>query len=214
MKNILKYLLPCILMSVSPFARAQNTELLERMYDDFSSKFTTLDISYVIEMYSTDLQGEGIVSFQDNAYRLSADGLEVYCDGRDIWMLDYNAKEVIIEPLNDSDADFIRNPATLFLGLKDNFKVADISEGSHSRGDGVKDIVYTLVPEVECGIDECQIQIKKNGDLYYGSFLMLDRQTDIVRVLVRSITRSPKKDLSYFRPKQSFDSSWIVTDLR
>ncbi|MBQ2113414.1 MAG: hypothetical protein II194_09385 [Bacteroidales bacterium] len=214
MKNILKYAFPCILMLVSSIARAQNTELLERMYDDFSSKFITLDISYVLEMSSTDLEGEGVVSFQDNAYRLSSDGLEVYCDGKDIWMLDHNSKEVIIESLTDDGNDFVRNPASLFLGLKDNFKVTDISEGGHIREPGVKDIVFTLVPEVECGMDECQIQIKKNGDLYHGSFLMSDGQIDIVRVLVRSVARAPQKDMSYFRPGQSFDSSWIVTDLR
>lgn len=214
MRNILKYALYVVLIIASSLARAQDTALLERMYDDFSSRLTTLDISYVLEMLPADMTGKAVVSFQDEAYRLSADGLEIYCDGKSVWTLDNISKEVIIEPVTDDGEDFIRNPASLFLGLKDNFKVTDISEGGHMREPDVKDVVYTLVPVVECGMDECQIQIKKNGDLYHGSFIMSAGQIDIVRILVNSITRSAKKDIGYFRPAQSFDSSWIVTDLR
>lgn len=214
MRNILKYALYVVLIIASSLARAQDTALLERMYDDFSSRLTTLDISYVLEMLPADMTGNAVVSFQDEAYRLSADGLEIYCDGKSVWTLDNISKEVIIEPVTDDGEDFIRNPASLFLGLKDNFKVTDISEGGHMREPDVKDVVYTLVPVVECGMDECQIQIKKNGDLYHGSFIMSAGQIDIVRILVNSITRSAKKDIGYFRPAQSFDSSWIVTDLR
>lgn len=214
MRNILKYALYVVLIIASSLARAQDTALLERMYDDFSSRLTTLDISYVLEMLPADMTGKAVVSFQDEAYRLSADGLEIYCDGKSVWTLDNISKEVIIEPVTDDGEDFIRNPASLFLGLKDNFKVTDISEGGHMREPDVKDVVYTLVPVVECGMDECQIQIKKNGDLYHGSFIMSAGQIDIVRILVNSITRSAKKDIGYFRPVQSFDSSWIVTDLR
>lgn len=214
MRNILKYALYVVLIIASSLARAQDTALLERMYDDFSSRLTTLDISYVLEMLPADMTGNAVVSFQDEAYRLSADGLEIYCDGKSVWTLDNISKEVIIEPVTDDGEDFIRNPASLFLGLKDNFKVTDISEGGHMREPDVKDVVYTLVPVVECGMDECQIQIKKNGDLYHGSFIMSAGQIDIVRILVNSITRSAKRDTGYFRPAQSFDSSWIVTDLR
>lgn len=214
MRNILKYALYVVLIIASSLARAQDTALLERMYDDFSSRLTTLDISYVLEMLPADMTGNAVVSFQDEAYRLSADGLEIYCDGKSVWTLDNISKELIIEPVTDDGEGFIRNPASLFLGLKDNFKVTDISEGGHMREPDVKDVVYTLVPVVECGMDECQIQIKKNGDLYHGSFIMSAGQIDIVRILVNSITRSAKKDIGYFRPAQSFDSSWIVTDLR
>lgn len=214
MRNILKYALYVVLIIASSLARAQDTALLERMYDDFSSRLTTLDISYVLEMLPADMTGNAVVSFQDEAYRLSTDGLEIYCDGKSVWTLDNILKEVIIEPVTDEGEDFIRNPASLFLGLKDNFKVTDISEGGHMREPDVKDVVYTLVPVVECGMDECQIQIKKNGDLYHGSFIMSAGHIDIVRILVNSITRSAKKDIGYFRPAQSFDSSWIVTDLR
>lgn len=214
MRNILKYALYVVLIIASSLARAQDTALLERMYDDFSSRLTTLDISYVLEMLPADMTGNAVVSFQDEAYRLSADGLEIYCDGKSVWTLDNISKEVIIEPVTDDGEDFIRNPASLFLGLKDNFNVTDISEGGHMREPDVKDVVYTLVPVVECGMDECQIQIKKNGDLYHGSFIMSAGQIDIVRILVNSITRSAKRDIGYFRPAQSFDSSWIVADLR
>ena len=214
MKNVLKYAFTGLLSLMVSLTYAQDTALLDRLYDDFSSKLITLKFSYVIEMATSDMTGEGTVSFQDSQYRLSANGLEVYCDGKDIWMVDSNAKEVIVEPVTEDASAFMQNPAMLFTGLKDNFEVVKVSEGGHVREPGVKDVVFTLRPTVECGIEECAIQIRKNGDLYYGTFIMSDDQVDIVRVLVNSITRSEKRSMEYFRPDQSFDSSWIVTDLR
>lgn len=214
MKNFLKYVSAGLLSLVASLTYAQDTALLGRMYDDFSSALITLDVDYFIEMPSSDMIGEGVVTFQGNAYRLSTDGMDIYCDGKDIWMIDPDSKEVVVEPLTDGGASFMLNPALLFTGLKDNFDVTKVSEGGHVREPGVKDVVFTLRPKVECGIEECDIQIRRNGDLYYGTFIMSDDQVDIVRVMVNSITRSEKRNIDYFRPDQAFDSSWIVTDLR
>jgi len=211
MKNFFKYVFTGFLSLMVSLTYAQDTSLLDRLYEDFSSKLTTLNFSYIIEMTSSDVTGKGVVSFQDNRYHLSADGMDIYCDGKDIWMIDPNSKEVVIEPLTDGGTSSMMNPAMLFSGLKDNFEVTKVSEGGHVREPGVKDVVFTLRPKVECGIEECDIQIRKNGDLYYGTFIMSD---DIVRVMVNSIARSDKRNIEYFRPNQIFDSSWIVTDLR
>ena len=193
---------------------SQDTSLLDRLYEDFSSDLVTLDISYVLEMASADMVGEGTVEFQGNAYRLSGNGIEVCCDGTDVWLMDPAAKEVYIEPVSDGVDAFIQNPALLFTGLNENFKVVNVKEGGHIREPGVKDIVYDLIPKVSCGIEECSIQLKKDGTLYYGTFVMSEGQADIIRVKVDSIKKSDRKDISYFRPTRSFDSSWMVTDLR
>ena len=207
-------LIASFLTFLSGMVYSQDTSLLDRLYKDFSSKLVTLDISYVLEMASADVVGEGIVEFQDNAYRLSGNGIEVYCDGNDVWLMDPAAKEVYIEPVSDGVDAFIQNPALLFTGLKENFEVVNFKEGGHIREPGVKDIVYDLMPKVSCGIEECSIQLKKDGTLYYGTFVMSEGQAGIIRVKVDSIKKSDRKDISYFRPTRSFDSSWMVTDLR
>lgn len=207
-------LIASFLTFLSGMVYSQDTSLLDRLYEDFSSKLVTLDISYVLEMASADVVGEGIVEFQDNAYRLSGNGIEVCCDGIDVWLMDPAAKEVYIEPVSDGVDAFIQNPALLFTGLKENFEVVNVKEGGHIREPGVKDIVYDLMPKMSCGIEECSIQLKKNGTLYYGTFVMSEGQAGIIRVKVDSIKKSDRKDISYFRPTRSFDSSWMVTDLR
>lgn len=212
MNSILKFLALSFLMFMSGMAYAQDDTLLEKLYADFASKCITLDISYVIELPSSDIKGDGIVMFQGDAYHLSGNGIEVNCDGTDVWLMDPAAKEVYIEPVTDGPDAFMQNPALLFVGLNDNFFVSDIHEGGHMHEDGVKDVVFELSPKVSCGIDECSIQIRKDGDLYYGTFVMSDGV--IVRVMVKSIKKSDRKDISSFRPTQSFDSSWMVTDLR
>ena len=110
MNKVLKHIFCFVLSLTAGLAYAQDSSLLERMYDDFSSEFSTMDISYVLEMLPADMTGEAVVSFQDDAYRLSADGLDIYCDGKSVWTLDNISKEVIIEPVTDDGTDFIRNP--------------------------------------------------------------------------------------------------------
>ena len=207
-------ILASFLIFVSGMMHSQDKSLLDKLYDDFSRNLVTLDISYVLEMSSTDITGEGKVEFQGNAYHLSGNGIEVYCDGKDVWLVDPSAKEVYIEPVSEGVDAYMQNPALLFTGLKENFEVVNVKEGGHIREPGVKDIVYDLMPKVSCGIDECSIQLKKDGTLYYGTFVMSEGQADIIRVKVDSIKKSDRKDISYFRPTRSFDSFWMVTDLR
>lgn len=207
-------LIASFLTLMSGMVHSQDTSLLDRLYEDLSSDLVTLDISYVIEMSSADMTGVGTVEFQGNAYHLSGNGIEAYCDGKDVWLIDPVAKEVYIEPVSDGKDAYMQNPALLFTGLKDNFEVSSVREGGHMREPGVKDIEYYLVPKVPCGIEECIVQLKKDGTLYYGTFIMSDGQADIIRVMVKSIKKSDRKDISAFRPTALFDSSWIVTDLR
>ena len=57
-------LIASFLTFLSGMVYSQDTSLLDRLYEDFSSNFVTLDISYVLEMSSTDITGEGTVEFQ------------------------------------------------------------------------------------------------------------------------------------------------------
>ena len=202
MKIHMKYLLASFLMILSGMAHAQNTSLLDRMYEDFASCCVTLDLSYVIVTGVSDINGKGTVAFQENAYHMSGNGMEIYCDGKDVWLMDPNAKEVYIEAVGEGTDAFLQNPALLFIGLKNDFEVSAVKDGG----------LFELVPTVDCGIDECSVMINKDGDLVSGTFHMSEGQ--IVAVEVHSIKKSDRKDISSFRPTQSFDSSWMVTDLR
>lgn len=207
----LKYCFASFLIILSGMMHAQNSSLLERLYSDFASSNITLDFSYVIGTGGSDIVGDGKVDFQGNAYHMSGNGLDIYCDGKDVWLMDTRAKEVYIEAVSDGTDAFLQNPALLFMGLKDNFKVVGTKEVTDA-GDGGKYMVYELVPEVSCGIDACTIKIRKEGTLNSGTFVMSEGQT--IGVDIRSIKKSDRKDISSFRPTQSFDSSWMVTDLR
>lgn len=202
MKIDMKYLLASFLIVVSGMTHAQNTSLLDSMYADFASGCVTLDFSYSIKTGASDILGKGTVAFQDNAYHMTGNGIEICCDGKDVWLMDPKAKEVYIEAVGEGTDAFLQNPALLFTGLKDNFSVSGVKDGH----------IFELVPKVDCGIDECTVRMNKDGNLSSGEFIMSEGQ--IVSVDVSAIKKSDRKDISSFRPTRSFDSSWMVTDLR
>ena len=58
----------------------------------------------------------GIILVQDNAYRLDALGLEVYCDGQKRWSVDPSAGEVLLEEVDTED--MLTNPLQIIHNWK------------------------------------------------------------------------------------------------
>lgn len=200
--NILKNIFAAAFLFLAGSAAAQHKSALERLYDDFSASCITMEVDYAVELSSTQIKGEAMVVTQDNAYVMKGNGIESYCNGKDIWTLDLSAKEVYIESVGEGTEAYMNNPVLLFQELSTGFKVVQEQGGR----------MFTLVPSYECGIDECCLRFNTEGRLAFGSFVMDDG--NIVSVTVNSIRKSDKKDVSFYCPTLDFDSSWIVTDLR
>ena len=76
------------------FAAAQ--ALPQELQQQLSKHLVQADFSYVSEADVT-IQGEGKLSVQDSCYVLDLGVLKIYCDGKNRWTVDQDAKEVYIE---------------------------------------------------------------------------------------------------------------------
>ena len=151
------------------------------------------------------VNGSASICIQGESYIYDGDGLVIKSDGKEICVIDNNAKEVVYEsvPEEMSDADYLQNPALLICGLKDNFSLKKFSADE-----------FVLVPVVECGIVECRLLFFADvqGPVVAG-FMLSDG--GVLEVDMSGYAFLPAKSPDFFSEDQSsFGSEWIVTDLR
>ena len=125
------------------------------MYDAFVNKlansFVSVSYEYETEISGVKVVGEGNLFLQGRCYRYDADGLTVCSDSRSIWIADQAAREMVIEPVDESSLAV--NPATLLVNLAGAFTV----KSTKKAGDGV--VIYHLLPAIYFGIRECSITL-------------------------------------------------------
>jgi hypothetical protein len=63
---------------------------------------------------------------------MNGNGIEIFCDGKTTWMLDEQAKEVIIESAESNSAGYLANPVLLLMNLEENSVSYDV-EGNLIR---------------------------------------------------------------------------------
>jgi hypothetical protein len=131
-------------------------------------------------------------------------GLDVYCDGKTVWMLDPTAKEAIAEPVNDDSFSYMSNPALLFRDMDKVFTVASAT----ASGSGMK---YKLSASKSCGIDKALLEIDRNSQLKTAEFTLDDGS--VMKINVLSMKVQPLKTKESFVPG-NLSSDWIITDLR
>lgn len=223
MNNILKYALAGFLVLASSVIHAQEKNKLEKFYDvlegfclGFTCEYTFTPPKSAGASGIGKVTGQARIEIQGDAYVFDGNGVIVKSDGKSVCIMDDDAKEVVYESMPEtlSEADFLQNPAYLVRGLKDNFKVIRTTKETDSYGDHVSDD-FVLAPLVKCGILKCRLSFVVYQDsLPYVYLDMTDGST--LKVLMFEENLMPQKSLSYFAPPapESFDSSWIVTDLR
>ena len=83
---------------------------------------------------------------------------------------------------------------------------------SRPSDDG-KAVIYALRPKGESTIDYLNLEILKSGAAARRASVAYDDGT-LIKIEVSSMKLTPKVSDKCFRPEKSFDTSWIVTDLR
>ncbi len=107
MKLSLKYICASFLILVSGMAFAQNQECVT--------------VSVTFSMALSDeavIEGKAEAVFQGNAFRMSGEGLEVWCDGNDVWTIDGRAKEVYIETLDSDNKEYVVATTRAVAGMQ------------------------------------------------------------------------------------------------
>ena len=204
MNTIFRYLV-VLLLAVAPFGlAAQNNALLDRLYDTFANNCIALDCTYSIESDAVPVKGQCEIEFQGTSYKMKGGGLEIFCDGESVWIMDADAMEAIVEPVSDESHIYMSNPSLLFRDMDQMFSVS----GSSSAGSVMR---YRLSAQKPCGVRTAVLDIDTNAVLQKAEFTM-DNDC-VIKIDVKSVAVMPKKENSAFAPGK-ISSEWVVTDLR
>lgn len=90
-----------ILFSLTSMAQTGD-ELLDNFLKRAKGHRVTAEYEYVIEGV-TDVTVSGVVTLQDNCFRMEGAGLMIFCDSENIWTLDLDGKEAYIEKAGPFD---------------------------------------------------------------------------------------------------------------
>lgn len=178
---------------------------MEKLTDCFINSCVMVECRYELTLHGTLVKGDAVLQVQGTSYRMTAGGLDSFCDGHTLWTIDNEAMEAVAEPVEDGPAGYAANPALLIMRLGDAF---DVEKSSSSNGRWI----YVLSAKTDCGIKKAEIVMTSAGILIQGKFSLSDGT--VVKMEVISMTSSALKPASYFRPETNFGKTWVVTDLR
>lgn len=202
MSAISRYLVVLLLAVAPHMLSAQNQ--LERLYDTFANNCIALDCTYSVESDVVPVKGQCEIEFQDTSYKMKGGGLEIFCDGASVWIMDSGLMEAVIEPVSDDSHTYMSNPALLFRDMDQMFSVS----GSSSAGSVMR---YRLSAQKPCGVRTAVLDIDTDAVLQKAEFTM-DNDC-VIKIDVKSVTVMPKQENSAFTPGK-ISSEWVVTDLR
>ena len=193
MNHIFRFLAVLFLAALPISLPAQNPDLLDELYDTFAKHCVVMDCTFSVESDGIPVKGECEVEVQGTSYRVTGGGVEIFCDGKSVWILDPESMEAVIEPVtNDIDID----------------KMFAKTGSSALSGSGMR---YRLKAREACGVASAVLDIDKNAVLKRAEFTLDDES--VMTIDVKSVKVQPMKESAAFRPGQ-MPSDWVVTDLR
>lgn len=197
-----------LLYSFTGALYAQNDSVLKSLYQKMAASAVSMNYSYVLQSSGFKTVGNGTVTVQDEAYVMNGDGLQIVCDGKTVWVVDQNGKEVMIETPSEGSQSYMDNPALLFVNLSDTFTVDGV------KANGSID-TYVLSPKVPCGIKTATLSINASGEPVITSAVFALADGSGLDIKIKSMTFSDKRPLtSFYFDVSVLDSSWLITDIR
>ena len=147
MKLFISFMLLLLFWNAS--AQESGNSILDRMCRNVAESCVTIDYTYTARVSGIDNIASGNLVTQGEKWVMKGNGVEMYCDGTSVWVIDPALKEVVIESMQDQQAtDFMTNPARAFVNIHDNFNINTVNPSSDSKA-----LIYSLVP--------------KNGDMEF-----------------------------------------------
>ena len=202
------YVIVLILLAAQVLKAQENTPLV-RFYGNLLSSCVEFDMSYSIRMSGVKLDGKGVLELQGDSWILVGNGMEIRCDGKTLWTVDPESKEVVIDSLSDDiTAGIITNPAVMLINLRELFNLREVLPTKEGQS-----LIYTLYPKAESEVSFVNMEILKgDSSLKQLTFSLEDGTSAVVNI--SSMKSGKKKPAEYFSRSVNYDSSWIVTDLR
>ena len=189
-------------------AQENGNSVLDRMCRNVAESCVTIDYSYTARVSGIDNIAAGNLVSQGEKWVMKGNGVEMYCDGQSVWVVDPALKEVVIESLQEQQStDFLTNPARAFVNIHNNFTVNAVNPSSDSKA-----LIYSLSP-IRGDMEFLNIELYKDSAAIRSMSFALKDGT-LVKIKVSSMELTPEISDEAFRPQITFDSKWIVTDLR
>lgn len=206
-RNYKNILCVALLTLLSGGLYAQDLSLLNKVYDQLASSCMEIEYSYSAKVSGSNSLGRGTLLLQGPMWVMEGNGLEMRCDSSTIWVMDKSAKEVVVEPVS-SDVSSFANPAVVFSQMQELFVVKSSTTSSDA-----KSVNYLLHPKSLDDVEYLNLEVVKSTAEISRCVVSMKDGT-VVKIKVSSIKPTPLRPVSDFRPQISFDSSWIVTDMR
>lgn len=183
-------------------------EVLQKFISEVSGSAVKFSYGYSMKDGSALISGEGSVDMQGDAYLVTADGLEVYCDGKTMWTIDRQAEEVVIESCGSGQQSYFANPALFIRSFDERFAVSE----AVAVEDGLK---YRLIPVSEgTGISCLEAVISCDGEKLLSARMEMENGT-VMDFTVPSFSFFPVSGSERFVfDTSSLGNSYVVTDLR
>lgn len=137
----------------------QQPSFLDSLVEKAKTECIDVEYDYSTTVSGFKTIGEGVIRIQGNSYHMKGNGMEIFCDGASTWLIDENAKEVLIESAASADAGYLANPVMLLMNIEQNTL--------SYKADGNK-IFIQLDPEtmLEIRIRDMKLELKKKPEAF------------------------------------------------
>ena len=208
MAMFLKFFITVFLSVFSVVAVAADGTPLENFYSGLSGSCTEIRYSYAFTVNGIKNVGEGDLCLQGRSYVLRTNGLEIFSNGKDVWVADMYAKEMTVSTVEELSYGSVSDPVLLLSSMNEIFRVAGQTAGT----DGAT-VIYEMLPREDCGVDKAVLEIRKKDAILTKAGFSIDG--NMMEISIDSMKHLPLKDASVFSPSFDYsDSSWIVSDIR
>ena len=134
MKHLCGYIFTALLLFWAGALSAQDTKLLDKLYSDMSSSCVEMTYTYETEVSGVKAVGEGKLDVQGDMWTMTGNGIQMWCDGKTLWVADPSLKEVVIEPASgEDDGAILTNPASLFVRMQELFDMVRALESPDGK---------------------------------------------------------------------------------
>lgn len=184
----------------------------QNIVSDFASSLkghkASFDYSFSVKG-DLPLSGKGKVSLQGDAFTMTGNGLEVYCDGTTRWTVDTAAEECYIEGV-DGEIDYEANPA-LLVGAVD--KAFTLKKTSTTTFKSKKVTAAYMEPKTK-GTNFKSVILYFSGSTLEGASITVTDGT-VTEIVVSGMRLSePQAKRTFSFDTKKLSKNYIVTDLR
>lgn len=158
------------------------------------------------------LNGSGTLTVQGDAFAMSGNGLDLFCDGTTRWTVDRGSEECYIESVDAEVLDLSSNPALILGSLDQLFKKGKTSVSSHS---GQPTTAISLAPiSSEVGFSSAVAHFLKDGTLCALVLNSVDGSVIDITISDMKIKTPVSLDPTFTLDISSLGKNYIITDLR